>query len=85
MILFFSMDILGGDPVDLGEIDGVDMWKALSENLPSPRNEILHNIDDSVPYAAIRIGDYKLVQGNIIFIIIVIIIIVIIIITIIII
>ena len=61
---FIKSIFLGGDVGDLGVMDGVNMWEALSENLTSPRNEMLHNIDDSIPYAALRVGDYKLVQGK---------------------
>ena len=57
--------ILGGNMNDLAGIDGIDMWDSLINDLPSPRHELLHNIDDEIPYAALRYGDYKLVQGNI--------------------
>lgn len=55
----------GGNSSSLGNIDGVDQWKSLSENIKSPRNEILHNIDPLTPFAAaLRIGDYKLITGD---------------------
>jgi hypothetical protein len=49
---------------ELGKIDGIDMWTTLSENLPSPRLEILHNIDPIEDYAALRRGDWKYVTGT---------------------
>ena len=56
--------VLGGSFKDLGDIDGVSMWDALVNNTESPRKELLHNIDDEVPYAALRYGDYKVVTGK---------------------
>ncbi|XP_049520772.1 arylsulfatase B-like [Dermacentor silvarum] len=35
----------GGDVTSLGELDGFDMWSALNVGKPSPRTEILLNID----------------------------------------
>ncbi|XP_060574581.1 arylsulfatase B-like [Ruditapes philippinarum] len=55
----------GGDVSDLGLIDGIDMWEMLRENGSNIRNEILHNIDPKSKFSAIRVGDYKLVQGDI--------------------
>lgn len=58
------MIFLGGDVSDLGHIDGMDMWPMLSEDQPSPRSELLHNIDDvGDVYAALRRGDWKYIKG----------------------
>lgn len=52
------------DVNDLGPIDGVDVWESLISNKPSPRSEVLINIDDIDNYAAIRRGDFKYVIGH---------------------
>lgn len=54
---------VGLDVGELGKIDGIDMWTTLSENLPSPRIEVLHNIDPIEDYAALRRGEWKYVTG----------------------
>ncbi|XP_014280413.1 arylsulfatase B [Halyomorpha halys] len=57
--------IAGIDPKTLGNIDGYDMWEAISENKDSPRKEFLYNIDDVAnPYGALRKGDWKYVTGS---------------------
>jgi len=60
-------------------VDGFDVWKSISDEEPSPRKEILHNIDPLMPkhgsklnvskfdnrvQAAIRVGKWKLITGN---------------------
>ncbi|KAL1116090.1 hypothetical protein AAG570_005585 [Ranatra chinensis] len=57
----------GGNRNKLGDIDGVDQWDFLNGNSVSPRNEILHNIDDAYGYSALRSGEYKYVNGSAIF------------------
>ncbi|KAF8790754.1 Arylsulfatase B like protein [Argiope bruennichi] len=45
-------------------IDGVDQWNVISEDAEAVRNEIVYNIYDSdSPRAAIRIDNYKLIEG----------------------
>jgi hypothetical protein len=43
--------------------DSVDLWDALSSGGPSPRTEIVHNINGNYS-SAIRVGRYKLLQGD---------------------
>ncbi|KAI1301338.1 Arylsulfatase B [Halotydeus destructor] len=44
-------------------VDGKSLWAALSAGQPSPRKRMLLNIDPVWNTSAIRVGDYKLVQG----------------------
>ncbi|XP_075738456.1 uncharacterized protein LOC142783775 [Rhipicephalus microplus] len=53
----------GGDITDLGAIDGKDLWTVLVDDRPSPRTEILYNINYQWKLAAIRVGWHKLVLG----------------------
>ncbi|XP_035224045.1 uncharacterized protein LOC118196699 [Stegodyphus dumicola] len=57
-----STNFQGGEARQLGKIDGYSMWKALIQNAPSPRLEILHNIDPISGMACLRRGDYKLIK-----------------------
>ncbi|XP_023319572.1 arylsulfatase B isoform X1 [Eurytemora carolleeae] len=54
----------GGDSSKIENIDGLDMWTAISRNLPSPRNLMLHNIDEDRHISAVRVGDWKLMKGT---------------------
>lgn len=70
---------IGGDTNDLGlgPLDGVSHYDSLILNseesseesnellvsASSKRQHLLHNIDDSYGYAAVRKGNYKLVKG----------------------
>ena len=58
------MYLLGGSESDLPNLDGMDMWSSLSSDKASPRNLMLHNIDESRHIAAVRVGDWKLVKGR---------------------
>ncbi|KAG0444548.1 hypothetical protein HPB47_013671, partial [Ixodes persulcatus] len=53
-----------GNIADLGVIDGLDMWEALSRDLRSPRREMLINFDSVDGTAALRSGDFKLVVNS---------------------
>lgn len=55
----------GGDPSTLPKQDGFDMFKMLKYNGPAVRKEVLHNIDPVNGFAAVRVGDFKLVEGHI--------------------
>ncbi|KAK8787735.1 hypothetical protein V5799_022487, partial [Amblyomma americanum] len=57
---FYSLG--GGDVANLGEIDGMDMWRPLSLGLRSPRVEMLYNYDAWILNAtAVRRYQYKLI------------------------
>ena len=48
-------------------IDGVNQWDAIRKGGQSNRNELVYNLDNAFfaqqGHAAIRVGDYKLIQG----------------------
>ncbi|XP_014290854.1 arylsulfatase B [Halyomorpha halys] len=54
----------GGNAENIDGIDGIDLWESLSENTPSNRSEVLHNIDDIWGSSALTIGDWKVVNGT---------------------
>ncbi|XP_077524629.1 arylsulfatase B-like isoform X1 [Amblyomma americanum] len=54
----------GGNVKNLGPLDGVDMWQALSKGILSPRFELLHDTDTGTGHSAIRYGHYKLLVGS---------------------
>ncbi|XP_076619804.1 arylsulfatase J [Colletes latitarsis] len=53
----------GGNSSNLN-IDGMDLWGSLNEDLESPRTSVLHNIDDIFGVSGVTVGDWKLVQGT---------------------
>ncbi|KAJ8727197.1 hypothetical protein PYW08_015594 [Mythimna loreyi] len=45
-------------------IDGYDLWEALSEDQPSERTNIVHNIDDIWGFASITVDNWKVHKGT---------------------
>ncbi|HKA23844.1 MAG TPA: arylsulfatase [Candidatus Eisenbacteria bacterium] len=53
------MDVAGGSTAKCKPLDGLDMWPTWSAGKPSPRAEVVYNVE---PFrAAIRQGDWKLI------------------------
>ncbi|XP_043286071.1 arylsulfatase B isoform X2 [Venturia canescens] len=44
-------------------LDGMNLWKALKDDATSPRQSVLHNIDDAFHNAAITKNGWKLLRG----------------------
>ncbi|CAL1528370.1 unnamed protein product [Lymnaea stagnalis] len=59
------IDIAGGDVSVLGNIDGIDQWKSISENEETSRQEVLLNIDPVMKHEALIVGDFKIIFGDI--------------------
>ncbi|MBX3584178.1 MAG: arylsulfatase [Rhizobiaceae bacterium] len=51
--------LAGADTAKAKPLDGVDVWPTLGEGKPSPRSEIVYNVDPMA--GAVRQGDWKLV------------------------
>lgn len=61
---FLITSAAGGDINVLEtDIDGLDQWSSLVYGLPSPRNEILINMDERTRNAAFRYQNWKLIVG----------------------
>ncbi|XP_015608401.1 arylsulfatase B [Cephus cinctus] len=58
---FYSL--AGGDVNDLGDIDGLDQWSAISLAENSARESLLINIDDAVNLRGVVSGKFKLIEG----------------------
>ncbi|XP_048584695.1 arylsulfatase B isoform X2 [Nematostella vectensis] len=57
--------LAGGTPGYLEpHMDGKNVWETISNKEPSPRKEVLHNIDPWRNFSAIRVEQYKLVVGQ---------------------
>jgi hypothetical protein len=44
-------------------VDGIDQWAAITHAAPSPRTELVHNINSLGNEGAIRVGKWKLLKG----------------------
>ncbi|XP_013382182.1 arylsulfatase B-like [Lingula anatina] len=73
------LSLAGGSPSNITGLDGYNVWDTISKNAPSPRTELLHNIDplftksgtpaysgtfDTSTRAAFRMGKWKIITGN---------------------
>ncbi|KAK7500422.1 hypothetical protein BaRGS_00008329 [Batillaria attramentaria] len=56
------MSLVGG-MAPIG-IDGVSQWESIVTGSESPRTEFVYNIDEIDNNAAIRLGDWKLIEGS---------------------
>lgn len=58
----------GGDLRDLGEIDGIDQWRVLSEGYGRGRDKLLLNIDEVLKTEGAIYSRFKLLRGNLLLI-----------------
>jgi arylsulfatase A-like enzyme len=54
------LNLAGAKREQLKPLDGIDMWRTISEGAASPRKEVLLNVEDF--RGGIRIGDWKLTR-----------------------
>jgi len=54
------LKLAGASPDQPLPLDGMDVWPTIAQGKPSPRKEILHNLEPR--RAAIRRGDWKLIS-----------------------
>ncbi|XP_076623888.1 arylsulfatase B [Colletes latitarsis] len=54
----------GGDLKDLGEIDGIDQWRVLSEGIGRGRDKLLLNIDEVFKTEGAIYSRFKLLRGS---------------------
>lgn len=54
----------GGDLKDLGEIDGIDQWRVLSEGYGRTREKLLLNIDELSKTEGAIYSRFKLLRGS---------------------
>ena len=55
----------GGNPSKLKHLDGTNSWDMLSTNGKAVRTEMLHNLDPIRKQGGLRMGDYKLLTGEV--------------------
>eukprot|EP00794_Sanderia_malayensis_P003645 gene3645-4162_t len=59
------LELAGGNSSKIHKLDGFNIWDTISSQKASPRTEILLNIDPILyKNAAVRVGDYKLIEGE---------------------
>jgi arylsulfatase A-like enzyme len=57
-------NLVGSNVTSPHPLDGYDMWESITTNAPSPRTEVLLNIDPIDVTAGLRVGNWKIVVGN---------------------
>jgi len=63
-LMEFIKIILGGNFEDLGQIDGIDQWKSLTETSKQMRSIILINIDETRGEEALIFNQWKVVKSR---------------------
>jgi arylsulfatase A-like enzyme len=53
------LGLAGASPEQRKPLDGLDVWPAIAEGKPSPRKEVLLNVEEF--RGALRVGDWKLI------------------------